>query len=106
VVSSELAQLVEGARFIEAARSCRIDKEQVGPDLLQLRKTFTKSLFATCDIAAGTRLELKHLVAKKPGTGIPATDVHQIIGRLAITNVRAGEMIKLSDIESRSDESG
>jgi len=99
LVPSELADLVRGARFIEVARTSRVDKDQVASDLLQVRRTFTKSLFARDDIPVGARVERQHLVAKKPGTGIPAADIDAIIGRRVIRHVRAGHMIDSADLE-------
>jgi N,N'-diacetyllegionaminate synthase len=99
LVSSELAQLVRGARFIEVARSSHVDKDAVVADFLDLRRTFTKSLFAREHIPAGTRIERKHLIAKKPGTGIPAADIEHILGRRVIEEVRVGQMVDLGNLE-------
>ncbi len=99
VTTSELKQLVDGVRFIERARACPIDKDAIAQEFEGLRQIFTKSLFAAQDLPAGTRLERKHLVAKKPGTGIPAAQIGQIVGCLLVTAVGRDQMIKPGDFQ-------
>lgn len=106
LTTSELAQLVEGVRFIERARACPIDKEAIEPNIETLRSIFTKSLFATKDLSVGTRLEREHLAAKKPGTGIPADQIDLIVGRSLATEVRRGRMLKAEDLRPVGAEGG
>jgi N,N'-diacetyllegionaminate synthase len=98
VTTSELAQLVEGVRFIERARACPIDKDAVAPEFEGVRQIFTKSLFAAVDLPAGTRLLREHLIARKPGTGIPADQVDAIVGLRLVTDVKRWRMLKRDDV--------
>ncbi len=98
LTTSELAQLVEGVRFIERARAYPVDKEAIAADFEGLRLILTKSLFAAHDLPAGTQLEREHLVARKPGTGIPADQIDQVVGRRLVAEVKSGRMVKLDDI--------
>lgn len=98
LTTSEFAQLVEGVRFIERARACPINKEALGPNVEKIRNIFTKSLFATQDLSVGTRLEREHLTAKKPGTGIPANQIDQVLGRRLVAEVKCGRMLRLDDL--------
>lgn len=76
----ELTSLVSGTAFISKAISCPVDKEARASGLEELRRTFGKSLWPRTAIAEGTILSNEHLCAKKPGTGIPAADVRQVVG--------------------------
>jgi len=98
VTSTELAKLVEGIRFIERAKDNPIDKDALAAGFDTMRRTFTKSLYAAADLAAGTVLEKHHLVAKKPGTGIRVDQIESILGRRLAANVPVGTMLKLSDM--------
>lgn len=103
VTTGELAQLVKGVRFVEQARSHPINKESIASEFDGLRQIFTKSLFIVGDLVAGTRLERSHLNAKKPGTGIPADRIDQVIGRRLAANVKRGCMLKPDDLQPAFD---
>ena len=98
VTNKELGQLVEGIRFIERAKANPIDKDALATGFDTMRKTFTKSLYAAADLFAGTVLGKQHLIAKKPGTGIPVNQVEAIVGRRLIANVASGTMLKPEDL--------
>lgn len=81
VTVEELRQLVEGVRFIERMGRHPVDKTVLAPELAAMRRTFTKSVVAARDLDAGTVLENRHLALKKPGGGIPARRLEELIGR-------------------------
>ena len=93
ITTVELRQLVEGIRFIEKMMSCPVDKEEMAHDMEPLRKMFTKSVVARIDLPTGTVLQLGHLTLKKPGTGIPAARLPEIIGRRLKRPVKADALI-------------
>ena len=94
----ELATLVEGVRFLEKMKSHPVDKDEVANELTAVRDVFTKSVAAGVDIPEGTLLTLGCLTLKKPGTGIPANRLPQLVGRTACRSIAAGEMLKESDL--------
>lgn len=100
VTSAELAQLVEGIRFIERMAANPIDKTEVGEHIAPLREIFLKSLVPTRDLPAGTVLEADHLGAKKPGTGIPASQFDSTVGRRLARDVTRDVPLQPSDLES------
>jgi N-acetylneuraminate synthase len=77
----ELKQLVDGVRFIETALANPVSKEEVAAELSDLRCMFGKSLVAAKDLMSGHLLTEKDLVLKKPGTGIPASRLSEMVGR-------------------------
>lgn len=95
---AELGQLVQGARFIEQALAHPVDKDLLGQELAPLRQTFGKSLVASRDLAQGAALSREDLTARKPGSGIAAARVEEIIGRRLRRSVRAGEFLKEADL--------
>lgn len=96
----ELRQLVEGVRFIERMRANPIDKEAMANSLGELHQIFTKSIVAAMNLWAGTILKREHLAIKKPGTGIPARELENVIGRRLVRDVTADTPLTLADIES------
>ena len=93
----ELHGLVEGTRFIEAILKSPVDKDMVALDKANLRPIFLRSVVAKKDLPAGTILEKKHLTTKKPGTGIPADRLEDLIGRKLTRDVGKDELISEGD---------
>jgi N-acetylneuraminate synthase len=96
----ELRQLVEGTRFIEAMLHSPVDKNVMASTKASLRPIFLKSVVAKNHLAEGTVLEKKDLTAKKPGTGIPADRLEDLIGRRLARNVKKDEMFIEGDFVS------
>lgn len=99
ITTTELRQLVEGVRFIEQAIANPIDKEEMAKELAPLREMFTKSIVARRDLPAGATLRAEDLTVKKPGTGIPASRLNEIIGRALRVAVKADQLIRESDLQ-------
>jgi N,N'-diacetyllegionaminate synthase len=94
VTVEELAQLVEGIRYIEKMRANPVDKDQLAQELWPMRSLFTKSVVARTQLPAGTILSEAHLAVKKPGTGIPAVRLHELIGRKLRRAVPADHLLQ------------
>lgn len=98
VTFSELRQLVDGIRFIERMAQHPVDKDQSAQSLAPMRNLFTKSVVARTVLPAGTVLQREHLALKKPGTGIAASRIPQLIGRTLRRSVEADQLLKESDL--------
>ena len=98
VTMEELRQLVEGIRFIEKMRANPVDKDAVARDMAPLRAIFNKSLVARERLAAGTVLTEAHLAMKKPGTGIPAERLPDILGRVLRRPLEVDEQLRPEDV--------
>lgn len=81
VTPSELKQLVDGVRFIESMAANPVQKNAIDPRTAPMRQIFFKSVVPLRDMTAGTKLTRDMLGLKKPGTGIPAAELENIIGR-------------------------
>jgi N-acetylneuraminate synthase len=99
VTIEELRQLVDGIRFVERMRVNPVDKDAVAVDMRPLRAIFTKSLVARQPLAAGTVLTEAHVAFKKPGTGIPAERVNEVLGRTVRRDIGPDELIREEDLE-------
>lgn len=77
----ELAETVRMVRFIETARQHPVDKDTVAAELAPMRALFNKSIVAAHDLPAGAVLTAADLAIKKPGTGLPAARLKDVIGR-------------------------
>jgi N,N'-diacetyllegionaminate synthase len=93
----QLARLVEGVRQVEAARG---DGAKVrDPGLDPVRATFEKSVVAAADIPAGAVLEAGLLTTKRPGTGIAAARIGDVVGRRAARALRRDDLLQDADLD-------
>ncbi|MGH9256190.1 MAG: N-acetylneuraminate synthase family protein [Vicinamibacterales bacterium] len=99
ITMEELRQLVDGVRFVEQMHAHPVDKDALALDMAPLRKIFTKSLVARTTLPAGTVLSEAHLAMKKPGTGIPAARMSEVVGRRLRRGLDADEQLRLEDLD-------
>jgi N-acetylneuraminate synthase len=99
LTTSELREMVAGVRFIESMIANPVDKDAMGSELEPLRKLFTKSVVARVDLPAGTILQAAHLTTKKPGTGVPAARLPQLLGARLRRTVRADDQVLDADVD-------
>jgi N-acetylneuraminate synthase len=74
-------------------------KDVLSPEVAATRQIFTKSIAPKYFLAAGTVLTADMLVAKKPGTGIPATAIRDLVGRRLIRDVHPERLLRPDDLE-------
>jgi N,N'-diacetyllegionaminate synthase len=58
-----------------------------------------KSLVAACDIPAGTVLKAELVAVRRPGTGLPPAMHDQLIGRITVKALAAGQLFSWEDME-------
>ena len=98
LTTAELRQLVEGVRFLERALAQPVDKDAMADEMEPLRQMFTKSVVARLDLPEGTMLAPEHLAVKKPGGGIPASRMAELIGGRLRRAVKADEPLREEDL--------
>jgi N-acetylneuraminate synthase len=98
VTTAELRQLVEGIRFIEEMKLHPLDKDAVAAEMVSQRALFTKSIVAREDLPAGTILRAEDVAMRKPGTGIPANRLPELIGRRLNRSIKANELLNDTDL--------
>lgn len=99
ITTSELRQLVEGLRFIEKMKTNPVDKDGMADTMAPLRDLFTKSVVARMALQAGIVLREEHLALKKPGTGIQAVKLKELIGRTLKRAVAADTLLSEDDLD-------
>lgn len=99
LTTDELRQLVDGVRFIREALDHPLDKDAEADRTAELRRCFGKSIVAARPLASGRRLEADDLACKKPGTGIPAARLTQIIGRTLKRDLAADAILSEDDLD-------
>ena len=98
VTTAELRDLVTGVRHITRMRNNPVDKSIASADLQGLKLIFTKSIVARRDLARGTVLSRADLALKKPGTGLPGSRLHDVVGRRLTRAVSADQQIGMEDL--------
>ena len=99
VTSRELKQLVEGVRFIERILANPVDKTELSASATEMRDIFFKSVVPLADLPADTVLEAGHITTKKPGTGIPASQFDNLIGRTLARDVKKDQPLVAEDFD-------
>jgi len=95
---AELRELVRGVRAIEAMLGASVDKADTS-GFAEMKHVFEKSVVSVVDIPVGTVIGPEMIAAKKPGTGIPARRLVEVVGRRAAVSVPADSVLVESDVE-------
>ena len=96
LVPEELERLVDGVRQIEAALGSA-EKER-DPGLDPARATFEKSVVTRVAITSGTEIAREMLTTKRPGNGIPAVKLQEIVGRTAARDIEQNALVEVGDL--------
>ena len=91
----DLRRLVEGARQVEAALGTA---ELRDPDLDPARATFEKSVVTTVAVGEGALIEPSMLTTKRPGNGIPAVRLRELVGRRTARALEANHLLEEADV--------
>ena len=94
----QFVDLVKGVRAIAEMLASRVEKDDLGP-YRSMKQIFEKSVVARVDIPAGARIEAEMLAVKKPGDGIPAASLRDVIGRTARRPIVADTLLRPEDLE-------
>lgn len=97
VTVEEMKQMVEGIRFIEKMKANPVVKNKAAEDMNPMRRLFTKSIVAKKDLEKGSVLSLDDVAFKKPGTGIPAANYLNVIGKKLNKSVSYNYIFKEED---------
>jgi len=94
--ANDLYQLVQGVRRIEDA----LGNEKTIHDLEKpIRAWAHRSVVSLCDIPAGTVIAPEMVWTKRPGTGIPAKLLDNVIGKTAKNDIPANHLISWDELE-------
>lgn len=94
----EFAEMVRGIRAIERMRESRVDKADASR-FAGMKRIFEKSIVARTDIPAGAVITREMLAFKKPGDGMPAASVGDVVGRRALRPIRTNTRLQQQDLQ-------
>ncbi len=88
---SNFARFVADVREIEKARGGgpKVLSETERKSMLWARKSLT----AAADIPAGTKIDAAMLLAQRPGSGLPASRIGKVVGKIARRDIPAGTIV-------------
>lgn len=93
----ELAAMMRGIRNAEAALGDGTKRPR--PSEAAVAAVARRSLGYREDLALGTRVERRHLIALRPGTGIPTTQLQTVVGRRLKRAVTGRTLVDAADFE-------
>jgi len=96
LVPEELARLVDGVRQVEAALGA--PEKSRDPSLDPARATFEKSVVIASPVREGATLDESVLTTKRPGSGIPAVRIGEVVGRRAARALEPDHLLEESDL--------
>jgi sialic acid synthase SpsE len=91
----ELKDLVTGIRAIERALGAT---KQIQPGEQDVRNMAHHSVVSIRDIAAGATIGKDDVWAKRPGTGIPARQLEDVVGRVAKRAIAKDRLVSWDDL--------
>lgn len=94
---AEFAQLCQGVRAVQTMLASPVDKTDASR-YLDMKRIFEKSLVSLVDIPAGALLTADLVGVKKPGFGLPAARLAEVLGRRAARAVPADRLLSEADI--------
>lgn len=94
----EFAELVSSIRHIESAMGDGVKRPAASET--DTRTAARRSLVATADLPAGTKLRREHLVAKRPATGISPAEIETVLGVRLGRNLAADQPLTREHLEN------
>ncbi len=92
---AELAEVVRGIRAIEQARGAT---KLIQPGEQDVRNMAHHSVVSLRDIAPGAAITADDVWVKRPGTGIPARQLSEVVGRVAKRGIQKDQLIAWTDL--------
>ncbi len=94
---AELGDLVAAVRATETMLASPVDKDAV-ERFRVMKETFEKSVVSVVEIPAGAVIRAEMLAIKKPGTGIPAARLGEVVGKRAARRIAADAVLTPADV--------
>lgn len=102
LTTAEWKLLAEARDAIAELDAHPVDKDAEAHALSPMRDLFTKSVAPVRSLPAGTLLTADLLTTKKPGTGIPAAKLGDLVGRRLARDVAADRVLTEEDIDDQA----
>ena len=95
----QFKDLVQGINAIETMLDSAVDKDDIDR-YQQMKDIFQKSVTAKAEIPAGATISAGMLAIRKPGTGIPAARIDEVIGKQTAQASDADTVLDWSDLKA------
>lgn len=96
----ELRQITRARDAFVVLDSHPVDKDAMARELAPMRALFTKSITPALPLPAGTVLVANMLTLKKPGTGIAAEALPEVLGRRLVRDVFPDRLLRWEDLDA------
>jgi sialic acid synthase SpsE len=93
---NDFHDLVRGIRILEASSG---SIKKVHGKEKTIREWAFRSLVSTRDIMVGEVITEDHIWSKRPGTGIPAKHMNQMIGKIAVEKIPKNTLLKWTQVK-------
>jgi N-acetylneuraminate synthase/N,N'-diacetyllegionaminate synthase len=97
-VSIEPEELEELVNYATLCHETRGDEKDVRDGEAAIAKWARHSVVTAKQVTAGETLTAEDLTTKRPGTGIPATEFSDVVGRTAARDIDVNTMIQEADL--------
>lgn len=98
-VSIEPKQLAELVKYADLTTATQGNKKHVTEDEADIAHWARHSIVTSTEITEGTELTSEHITTKRPGTGIPASEYFDIIGKKLTRDVQPDEILHRPDVK-------
>jgi sialic acid synthase SpsE len=96
----EFAEMAQGIRAVETMLASPVDKDAASAHLRDMKKIFEKSVVSLADIPAGAVITAEMVGVKKPGTGIPARRLRNVIGQRVMRDIPRDSILQENDLDA------
>ena len=86
----ELEAMIRGIRTVQSALGD--GRKRPAAEELNTAAVARRSLVAACDLQAGTKLTEAMIAIRRPGTGMPPSALHELVGRRLRQDITAGNL--------------
>ncbi len=95
---AEFSELVRGIRAVQTMLESPVDKDERAVRLGEMKRTFEKSIASVVDIPSGSIVTAQMVTLKKPGTGIPARRLSEVLGRRTARHIPKDRLVRDEDL--------
>jgi N-acetylneuraminate synthase len=94
----QFSEMVAGIRQIESMLCNPVNKDVVTNNISEMKYVFEKSVVTTVKIPKGSFIKKEMVDVKKPGSGIQAKYLKNIIGAVALSDLPANHIVQVDEI--------
>ena len=90
--------MIKGIRLIEKLDNFPLNKDKAFKKTKNMKLLFEKSIVASDNLPKNHIIKIKDINFKKPGTGVPASELDKILGKKLKKKYKKNEFFVLKDL--------